>query len=74
MGDSEGVAVWIGLELVAAVCPSVEVDGLIVKNFTRFELQIPQGSQIRYGEDELYEEMKDTCRQHSQLTAWYCPL
>ena len=39
----------------------------------KLELQIPRGSQIRYGEDELYEEMKDTCRQHSQLTAWYCP-
>ena len=28
---------------------------------------ITRGSQIRYGEDELYDEMKDTCRQHSQL-------
>ena len=33
---------------------------------SRVQLQIPQGSQIQYGEDELYE-MKDTCRQHSQL-------
>ena len=42
--------------------------------YTRLDqLQIPRGSQIRYGEDELYEEMKDICRQHSQLTAWYCP-
>ena len=47
---------------------SCEYSGLL-----NYELQTPRGSQIRYEEDELYEEMKDTCRQHSQLTAWYCP-
>ena len=35
----EGVAVWIELELVAAVFLSVGVDQLIVKNFTRFKLE-----------------------------------
>ena len=27
---------------------------------------------MQYGEDELYEEVKDTFQQHSQLTIWYC--
>ena len=34
---------------------------------SEIQLQIPWGLYIQYGEDELYEEVEDTWKQHSQL-------
>ena len=35
------------------------------------ERQIPQGPEWSDEEDEMYEEVEDTSRQHSQFTKWY---
>ena len=45
-----------------------------IKRFWAIRLQIPRGFSESDEEDELYEEVEDTQRQHSQFnfTIWYC--
>ena len=45
-----------------------------IEESEKAELQLPRGFSESDEEDELYEEVEDTRKQHSQFTIWYLPI
>ena len=73
MSPSEFISSFYTQELLlcsfmVAWCDNVGLVSLILLDW---ELQIPQGLSESDEGDELYEEVEDTLRQHSQFTTWY---